>query len=99
GGEFFEGALTIASTTASATNGLDASGYNVFYGNSYIQSVTWENGAVHAEGFITYSQSTDPASPHFDDYTREYSAKRWNRLPFTDAAIEADRIDVVHLTE
>lgn len=99
GGEFFEGAFTIASTTQSATNGLDASGYNVFYGNSYIQSVTWENGAAHAEGFITYSQSTDPASPHFADYTREYSAKRWHRLPFTDAAIAGDRIAQYRLTE
>ncbi|MEQ1439767.1 penicillin acylase family protein [Fontimonas sp. SYSU GA230001] len=99
GGEFFEGAFTIASTEEAGAEALSASGYKVFYGNSYIQSVTWEDGKVHAEGFVTYSQSTDPANPHFSDYTREYSAKRWHRLPFTAAQIDADRIARYRLTE
>ena len=87
GGDFFEGAFTIASADA-----LTPTGYDVAYGNSYIHTVTWDEAGVHAEGFVTYSQSTDPASPHFADFTREYSAKRWHKMPFTDAEIRADTI-------
>lgn len=99
GGEGHEGAFTIMSAGS-----LDSDGYPVTYGNSYIQTVTWDantpSGANPiAEGFITYSQSTDPASPHFTDYTREYSAKRWNRFPFTDAEISAGQVgNTLHLT-
>jgi acyl-homoserine-lactone acylase len=95
GGDFFEGAFTIASTDTAITE----NGYDVAYGNSYIQTVTWNDRGVHAEGFVTYSQSTDPASPHFSDYTRAYSQKRWHRLPFTDAEIKADAIRSYRLTE
>lgn len=95
GGQFFEGGFTIADSP-----NLTSSGYDVAYGNSWIQTVTWDPaGKVHAEGFITYSQSTDPANPHFDDYTREYSAKRWKHLPFTDAEIQADKISEITLSE
>jgi acyl-homoserine-lactone acylase len=98
GGQFFEGAFTIADAPA-----LNASGYDVAYGNSYIQTVTWDTGGatpkVHAEAFLTYSQSTDPANPHFADYTREYSAKRWKRLPFTAEEIAADKISEMQLSE
>ena len=95
GGNFFEGAFTIADSPS-----ITSTGYDISYGNSYIQTVTWSaQGKVRAEGFITYSQSTDPASPHFADYTREYSAKRWKHIPFTDVEIEADKISVVKLSE
>ncbi|MDX1755244.1 MAG: penicillin acylase family protein [Marinobacter sp.] len=87
GGESFEGAFTIASSRP-----VDlADGYRVTYGNSYIQSVTWdEAGNPVAEGFITYSQSTDPASPYYQDMTEAYSAKRWIRFPFTEKAIRSN---------
>jgi acyl-homoserine-lactone acylase len=98
GGSGGEGAFTIVSA-----NSLDAGGYRVTYGNSYIQTVTWEaDGAGFkpvAEGFITYSQSTDPANPHYADFTREYSAKRWKRFPFRPAEIEADKISEQVLSE
>ena len=94
GGQFYEGAFAIADAP-----GISQSGYDVSYGNSYIQTVTWGEEGVHAEAFVTYSQSTDPASPHFADFTREYSAKRWKRIPFTPAEIEADKISSMRLTE
>lgn len=91
GGTGTEGAFTIVSV-----NPLDANGYRVTYGNSYIQAVTWEaEGSGYtpvAEGFITYSQSTDPASPHFFDFTEEYSAKRWHRFPFREADVVAQTV-------
>lgn len=74
---------------------LDASGYPVLQGNSYIQTVTWESGCSAdctplAEGFVTYSQSTDPASPHYQDQTERYSAKQWVPYRFTDDQVAAD---------
>lgn len=99
GGEFFEGAFTISSTLLSPEGGLTPQGYGTFYANSYIQAVTWNANGVHAEGFITYSQSTDPASAYFADFTREYSARRWKRFPFTPAQIEADKISQMQLFE
>lgn len=90
GGTSPEGAFTIVSTEPDR---LNAEGYKVTYGNSYIQAVTWdENGKPQADAFLTYSVSTDPASPHFDDYTKAYSQKNWHRLPYTDVQIEAARI-------
>lgn len=95
GGEDFEGAFTVVD----GTNVLDKTGYNVPYGNSYIQAVTWDaNGAV-ADAFVTYSESTDPANPHFSDYTRAYSQKQWLRLPFHDADVQAQALSVTHLTQ
>jgi acyl-homoserine-lactone acylase len=94
GGEDFEGAFTVV-----VAGPITEEGYNVDYGNSYIQTVTWGEDGVEAEGFLTYSESTDPANPHFSDYTREYSAKRWHKLPFRAAEIEADAIRKYRLSE
>lgn len=60
------------------------------YGNSYMQVVGLKPGSLEAHTFVTYSESTDPASPHFDDYTKEYSQKKWLKAAFTEAEIAAD---------
>lgn len=100
GGEGHEGAFTIISAGT-----LTDEGYRVTYGNSYIQTVTWDSnnpaGANPiAEGFITYSQSTDPASPNFSNFTSAYSAKQWQRFPFSDAEIAAQQVGAtLHLQQ
>jgi len=43
-----------------------------------------------AQGMLTYSQSTDPASPWYADQTLVYSRKEWPKLPFTQERIKAD---------
>lgn len=63
---------------------------NGAYGNSYIQFVTWDDAGPVAEGILTYSQSSNPASSHFSDQTRVYAAGQWVKLPYTDAQIKAD---------
>lgn len=74
--------------TANLSAGL---GYTpVRHGNSYMQTVTWDEGGVVADALLSYSQSSDPASPNYSDQTALYSAATWVRLPFTDAEIEAD---------
>jgi acyl-homoserine-lactone acylase len=69
------------------------------YGNSYMQVVAFTEHGVDASTFVTYSQSTDPASPHFDDFTRRYARKEWVRAPFTEAEIAADTKSALELVE
>jgi acyl-homoserine-lactone acylase len=65
-------------------------GYIVSTGTSYIQTVQFTDGGVNAQAFLSYSQSSNPASPHFADQTARFAAKQWITLPFTEAAITAD---------
>ena len=60
------------------------------HGSSYVQIVGFDDAGPVADAVLSYSQSSDPASPHFADQTRLYSAKQWHRLPFTPAQIAAD---------
>ncbi len=47
-------------------------------GSSFVQVVSWNNGPCPTGGTIlTYSQSENPLSPHFDDQTKLFSQKRW----------------------
>jgi acyl-homoserine-lactone acylase len=68
-------------------------------GNSYIQVVGFTESGVAASTFVTYSQSTDPASPHFDDYTRLYSQKQWLAAAFTEEEVAADTKSTVLLAQ
>lgn len=61
------------------------------HGNSFIQVISWdEAGNLEARGILTYSQSQEPESDHYDDLTRLYSHGQWIRFPFTEAEIQAD---------
>ena len=74
---------------------VDDSGYsNIRAGNSHIQAVTWDAGdpCPRAYTLLTYSQSTDPASPHYADQTRLYAAGMWNEMPFCEADVLAGAI-------
>jgi len=62
------------------------------HGTSYIQVVGFDAKGPVADAILSYSQSTDPASPHHADQTRAYAEKRWARLPFTPAEIRAQAI-------
>ncbi|MGP3776771.1 penicillin acylase family protein [Streptomyces sp. SDT5-1] len=47
-------------------------------GSSYIQAVGWNGGRCPvARTLLTYSQSSNPDSPHYSDQTRLYSQKKW----------------------
>mgnify|MGYP001555674131 CR=1 FL=1 len=79
---------------------VDQVGYsNIPTGNSYIQTVTWnESECPEAFAVLTYSQSTDPASPHYADLTQVYSDEEWNAMPYCADAIEAAKISEETLT-
>jgi acyl-homoserine-lactone acylase len=62
------------------------------HGTSYIQIVGFDEKGPVADAILSYSQSTDPASPHVADQTRAYAAKQWHRLPFHQKDIKAQSI-------
>jgi acyl-homoserine-lactone acylase len=62
---------------------VDGVGYTpVFAGSSYIQAVSWEGNWPEVRSIVTYSQSTDPDSPHFSDMTHLFSEEGWIRFPY-----------------
>ena len=62
-------------------------------GSSFVQVVTWQNGkpCPVARTILTYSESTDPTNPHYDDQTKMFSKKKWIHDRFCASAIKADR--------
>jgi acyl-homoserine-lactone acylase len=65
-------------------------GFEPYAGSSYMQIVTFNRRGPVAWGLLTYSQSTDPQSPHFADQTVLYSRKIMPRLPFLPGQIGRD---------
>ncbi len=97
GGAGTDGSFTIISFERSVPN---EEGYGrANFGNSIVNTITWNDEGVEAYGFLTYSQSTDPASPFFSNLTQRYSDKDWYRWPFTEAEIEAAKISDIQLSE
>ena len=70
-----------------------------YHGSSYIQVVTFDAKGPVADAVLSYSQSTDPASPHYADQTWLYSKKGWHRLPFHPADIAKEAGPVLKLKQ
>ena len=87
GGNGRAGLFSVISAGFSAERG----GYTpIVAGNSYIQSVTWnDDGSPNARAILTYSQSPEPDSPYYADQTKIYSDSEWIDMPFTDSQIDA----------
>ncbi len=69
------------------------------HGASWIMAVEFTDKGPVSQGFLTYSESTDPTSPHHSDQTRLYSQKGWDDLRFTEAAVEAGAASRMTLSE
>lgn len=80
---------------------IQADGYPLItYGNSWVYTVQYPaSGRVQANGYVTYSQSTDPASPHYADYTEAYANKEWPLLPFHEDEIQAQLVRQLQISE
>ncbi len=75
-------------------------GVTPVHGTSYIQIVGFDEDGPVADAILSYSESTNPASPHYADQTEAYSAKAWNRLPFSPAEIAAAQEgEALHIEE
>jgi len=70
---------------------VPGTGYTpILGGSSYIQSVTFRPSGPEARAIVTYSQSTDPDSPHYADKTKLYSDYGWVAMPFAEGDIRRD---------
>jgi acyl-homoserine-lactone acylase len=60
-------------------------------GSTYIQVVTWASGdpCPEAATVLTYSESDNPASPHYDDQTKLFSQRQWATAYFCPAQVAA----------
>ncbi|WP_329332158.1 penicillin acylase family protein [Streptomyces sp. NBC_00663] len=57
-------------------------------GSSYIQAVGWDGSRCPvAHTLLTYSQSSNPNSPHYSDQTRLFSQERWVTSRFCEKDI------------
>jgi acyl-homoserine-lactone acylase len=63
---------------------------DVAYGSSTVITVSFETNPPTMQGWLTYSNSTNPASPYFADQTERFSRKEWITFPYTQSQIQAD---------
>ena len=69
---------------------LTEQGYPVVGGTSFLLGVQYTVDGPRAKGVLTYSQSGDPASPHFTNQTELFSQKKLRPVLFREADIAAD---------
>ncbi|WP_055696428.1 penicillin acylase family protein [Streptomyces silaceus] len=63
----------------------------VVHGTSHVQAVGWTEGRCpKARTLLSYSQSSNPRSPHFSDQTKLYAEERWVTSRFCEKDILAD---------
>ena len=70
-------------------------------GSSYIQAVGWDGGRCPvARTLLTYSQSSNTASPHYSDQTLLFSGEKWVTSRFCERDIlSSPALRVVRVTE
>jgi acyl-homoserine-lactone acylase len=91
GGDEFEGVLNKLESQDQDQAAINAGGYNIDFGTSYIQVVTFDERGPVAHGLLTYGQSSDLASPRAYDQLPLFAAKRWQPLPFHPDDVAAQR--------
>jgi acyl-homoserine-lactone acylase len=74
---------------------------DVTTGSSYLQAVGWDgSGCPVARTLLTYSQSSNPHSPHYDDQTRLFSGEKWVTSRFCERDVLASpALRVVRVAE
>ena len=72
---------------------------DVAHGTSFIAAMTWAKRGcpVRQLSFVTYSESENQNSRHAGDYTRAFSRKKWNRVPFCAADIREQATGVTRV--
>lgn len=72
---------------------------SIRHGASWIYVVEFTDAGPKSQGFLTYSESTDPTSPHYSDQTELYSRKGWDDLLFRDADVEKATVTRTTISE
>ncbi|HEU4420916.1 MAG TPA: penicillin acylase family protein, partial [Pilimelia sp.] len=69
---------------------LTNKGYVVNTGTSFLLTIGYSSQGLDARCVLTFSESIDPASPHFADQTRLFSQKKLRECRFTETSINSD---------
>jgi acyl-homoserine-lactone acylase len=72
--------------------------YPVNNGNSWVMAMEFGEDGPEARAVMTYSQSEDPASPHYADQSVLYSDGQLRDIRFTEADIAAHTVETLQLT-
>ncbi|NUP52260.1 MAG: hypothetical protein HOW97_33795 [Catenulispora sp.] len=86
-----EGCFNVVSgsPTSGQNGGIDASGPNRAVGSSFVMAVRMTAAGPKAATVLTYSESTNPASPHYTDQSELFSHSQWVTERFSAAEIGA----------
>ncbi|MFJ9586003.1 penicillin acylase family protein [Streptomyces acidicola] len=98
GGSGRAGVWNVLEPTWNAAGG----GYTeVPFGSSHLQAVGWDGSRCPvARTLLTYSQSSNPNSPHYSDQTRLFSGERWVTSRFCEKDIlSSPKLRVVRVSE
>jgi acyl-homoserine-lactone acylase len=93
GGDSNEGAFNVVSGPFQGPAGFA----DVAAGSSFVLVAEFGRDGPRSRAVLTYSQSTDPTSPHYADQTRLYSRKQWVDLPFSPRDVRAATIETTRL--
>lgn len=78
-----------AGPASGQNGGVDASRANVAGGSSFLMAVELTPAGPRASTMVTYSESANPASPHYADQTELFSRSQWVSERFSAAEIAA----------
>ena len=69
---------------------LAVGGYAINYGTSFVMAMEFAEDGPRGEALLTYGQSDDVTSPHYNDQMARFSGREWRPILFSEAAIAAD---------
>lgn len=81
-------------------SGLSSEGYQVQFGGTWMYVVSFTDQGPSARGLLTSSQSSNSASPHFDDQSKHYSKySSLRNVIFSELDIKNNTLETLHLIE
>ncbi len=95
GGEEFEGVFNKMSLDLAGDRYPEVTGSSA----SWIMAVEFADSGLKAKGILSYSISTNPASPRFYEMTERFSRKELLDLPYELADVEAAAVETIALSE
>jgi acyl-homoserine-lactone acylase len=70
--------------------GLATGGYVVNNGSSFMLALEYTDAGPRGTAVLSYSESSDPASPHYSDQTKLFSDSSYRPVLFTESDISND---------
>lgn len=96
GGDDMEGVFNKMALDLNGANGYDqVTGSS----GSWIMVTRVAGDATQVQGLTTYSQSSDPTSPHYADLTKRFSKKELVAIPFLQKDVEDAALRTLKLDE